>query len=456
MGSVYLSRDDEARARQSIARSRTDRVAFARAFFGLDLGERQAELLRMRGSVQTAVAGRRFGKSLGTLVKAVHACVTRRDQEWYVTAPSIDQAYLYFQELERYMDRNPLLARLVVPGTLKMNPFPEVRFVSGSIMRGRSTTLDGKYLRGKGADGVCVSEAAFVKDVVWYEVIRALLLDRKGTALVETTPNGAGNWTYKLYQLGLEDGTGYYSSFHASCHDNPKLDRLEIERIRREIPDLAFRQEYLAEFVDDDSAVFPWRVLQEVLEDYRPLGKPVLEHRYTIGVDLAKHRDWTVACVLDVTQEPFRVAEWHRLQGVLYTDVAALVNEIQERYQVRAWMDTTGVGDAVAEQVDSPNAFVFTPKSREELISGLVVALENQRVLLPSSIRELRDELRYFRRVQHGVSVKAEAPSGQHDDCVFALALAVHGAQGSGYEGLMGYYRQMRERLTVIRGGAGA
>lgn len=446
-----LSPRDQRQMGDAVGRCREDVCAFAEAFFGMRVAGRQAEWLAMDGTVQTAVAGRRFGKSLCSLVKAVHACVTARDQEWYVTAPSIDQASIYFQELDRRLNESSLLRRLMVPNSLKYHPFPEVRFRSGSILRARSTTLDGKYLRGKGAHGIVVTEAAFVKDVVWNEVIRAMLLDRKGRAVVETTPNGTGDWTYRLWKLGREDGTGYYRSFHATCYDNPRLDQLEIERIRREIPDIAFRQEYLAEWTDDDAAVFPWSLLQDVFDDYRMPGRPVDGRRYSIGVDLAKYRDWTVICVLDTTgvdgqgrPAPYTVAEWHRFQGVAYTEVAARVNDLAERYHAQPHLDATGVGDAVAEQVKGVRAIVFTPGLRDDLISRLVVAVEQRGVMLPASLTDLRDEMRYFRRVEHGQRVRPEHAPDKHDDGIFALALAVFGAN-SGWAGLTEYYRRLKE-----------
>jgi hypothetical protein len=47
---------------------------------------------------------------------------------------------------------------------------------------------------------------------------------------------------------------------------------------------------------------------------------------------------------------------------------------------------------------------------------------------LPASNTILRDELRFFRRIQSGAGFKLEAQAGYHDDCVMALALAVYGA----------------------------
>ncbi|SMB97973.1 Mu-like prophage FluMu protein gp28 [Thermanaeromonas toyohensis ToBE] len=398
-----------------------DPAGFTASLFGVELTPKQREMFSLAPRITTKVAGRRVGKSLITLLEVFWHCFQKPRQKWYVVAPSIDQARIYFQEFEQRLE-NPLLDVWVKD--IKWSPFPEILLVNGSKIMARSTSRDGVYLRGKGADGVAITEAAFVKDKVYYDVIRAMVLDRGGKVRIETTPNGTQGYVYQLFGQGLRDESGYYKSFHATIYDNPRIPRDEIERIRREIPEVAFRIEYLAEFVDDDTAVFPWAVLQDVFEDYTPLGKPEPGHRYSIGVDLAKYQDYTVITVLDISEPPYKIAEWYRYRGRLYGDIVAHVNELQAKYSAKVYLDATGVGDPVAEQVRNCEPFVFTVRSREELISNLVVQVEQKKLLLPAGNTMLRDELRCFQRVRRGTTVKAEAPEGRHDDCVMSLALA--------------------------------
>jgi len=419
---MSLTPKQQAKLTSILRRARRDKVYFARTFMNIELVGKQIEAVNLGGRVSVKVAGRRFGKSTTTLVDVVHACATRPRQIWYVVAPSIDQAKIYFHELERRASENALLSALI-KDDIKWSPWPEVELLNGSKIMGRSVARDGVYLRGKGADGVAITEAAFVKDKVYHDVIRAMVLDRKGVIRLESTPNGH-NYFFKLFQEGLNDPTGYYRSFHATCYDNPRLDPDELERIRRETPELAWRIEYLAEFVEDDSFLFPWSTLVEVFDDYELPQKPENGHRYAIGVDLAKYQDYTVIIVLDITRPPYRISEYHRYQGRLYADVAAHVNELQAKYRARVYLDATGVGEAVAEQVRNCEPFVFSERTRQELISNLVVLVQQKKLLLPSSWTVLRDELRYFRNVRRGNRVRPEAAEGYHDDTVMALALA--------------------------------
>jgi phage FluMu gp28-like protein len=441
-----LTTRQKKRLAETLRMARRDKVFFAKALFRIELGGKQVEAVNLGGRVNVKVAGRRFGKSTTTLVDVVHECATKPKQQWYITGPSIDQAKIYFHEFEQRANENPLLSVLVKD--FKWSPFPEITLINGSKIMGRSTARDGVYLRGKGANGVAITEAAFIKDKVYQEVIRAMVLDRKGVIRLESTPNGH-NYFFKLFQDALNDSTGYYRAIHATCFDNPRLDPDELERIRFELPELAWRIEYLAEFVEDDTFIFPWSVLAEVFDDYEPQERPGNGHRYVIGVDLAKYQDYTVIIVLDVTRVPYRLAEWHRYQGKLYTDVAAHVNELQEKYKARVYLDATGVGDPVAEQIRNCEPFVFSERTRQELISNLTVLIQQKRLCLPASWTVLRDELRYFRNVRRGMKVRPEAAEGYHDDTVMALALACWSVK-AGKEPLPGNVRSLFKGVSMV------
>lgn len=413
-----------------LKRCKHDKVYFAEKILGVGVAGKQAEAVCLGGQVSVKVAGRRFGKSLATLIDALHECTTKAQQKWFVTAPSMDQAKIYFNEIESWLGNPKLPFSLLVPDKkFKLSPFPEVELLNGSKIVARSTAREGVYLRGKGADGVIITEAAFVKDKVYTDVIRAMVLDRNGKIRAETTPNGNQGYIYRLYKQGQSNEDSYYRSFHATAYDNPRLDPVEIERIRKEIPELAFRVEYLAEFMDDDTVVFPWAILQEVFEDYTPKAAVTSGRLYMIGVDLAKYQDYTVITVLDITQAPFTVVEWYRYRGTLYGGIITQVNALQHKYRAAVYVDATGVGDPIAEQMVNCHPFIFTQRSREELISNLIVQIEQRQVLLPAGNTALRDELRFFQHVRHGTNVRPEAPQGGHDDCVMSLALACWGTR---------------------------
>lgn len=68
----------------------------------------------------------------------------------------------------------------------------------------------------------------------------------------------------------------------------------------------------------------------------------------------------------------------------------------------------------------------FSSRKKQTLIENLITELETGRITVPSSANTLLNELEMyeFERKESG-QVSYSAPSGLHDDCVDALALAV-------------------------------
>jgi phage FluMu gp28-like protein len=135
-----------------------------------------------------------------------------------------------------------------------------------------------------------------------------------------------------------------------------------------------------------------------------------------------------VIVVLDVTEEPFKIAEFHRFNQIPYEEIIRMVNDLQAKYRAQVFLDATGVGDPISERINACVPFVFSQKSKSELLHNLLLNFEQRKLQLPASNTILRDELRFFRRIQSGSGFKLEAQEGYHDDCVMALALAAYGA----------------------------
>ena len=114
-------------------------------------------------------------------------------------------------------------------------------------------------LRGAYLDGVVLDEVAQMKPEVWGEVIQPMLADRKGWALFIGTPKGI-NLFSELYARACD----------AQAHGNPDwaamsfpvtatnaLASEEVERLRTELSDNAYRQEMLCDFAasSDDTLI---------------------------------------------------------------------------------------------------------------------------------------------------------------------------------------------------------
>jgi hypothetical protein len=89
-------------------------------------------------------------------------------------------------------------------------------------------------------------------------------------------------------------------------------------------------------------------------------------------------------------------------------------------------MDSTGVGDPIFEDLQREGldvtGFKFSQTSKQNLMVGLASAIQQRRVTFPEGV--LTEELEIFEYQYTATGVKYSAPSGFHDDCVMALALA--------------------------------
>jgi len=95
-------------------------------------------------------------------------------------------------------------------------------------------------------------------------------------------------------------------------------------------------------------------------------------------------------------------------------------------------LDATGVGDpvydALARELPDVTPFKITQTTKRELVQGLMLAIEKRDVGWPASWDVLTSELeRYEYEIGPTGSISYGAPSGYHDDCVIALALAQWG-----------------------------
>lgn len=272
-----------------------------------------------------------------------------------------------------------------------------------------------------------VDEAALVKNNVWSLVLRPMLADYKAPAYFYSTPRGK-NWFYDLYMRGVNGDEGW-KSWRQPTSINKYIPEEEIAEMKRDMTEMMFSQEVMAEFLSEETGVFK-KIRQCVVGSYK---QPVVGRFYVMGVDLAKTVDFTVLTVVDsVTRE---VVAWERFQDLAWSIQKLRVQELARKYNnALCVIDSTGVGDPVAEDLSHSGlslwyqgekpGFKFTNDSKSQLINNLAIAIEQRRITFPFE-PVLVDELQAFEySITDGGRIKYGAPDGKHDDAVISLALA--------------------------------
>jgi len=259
-----------------------------------------------------------------------------------------------------------------------------------------------------------IDEGAFSRNLwtLWTESIRATLADLKGDAWFLSTPKGKNDF-YKLYMRGKQKEKNW-AAWQMSTYTNPYIDPSEIDDARHDLPELAFSQEYLAEFNDNIANPFGTEHIARCVRELST--KPAVCY----GIDLAKSFDFTVIVGLD---EDCNVCHFDRFQK----DWAGTTEHIKRLPAgVPLAVDSTGVGDPIGEELARGryvDLIKFTQQSKQQMMEGLAVKIQKGEVGFPDG--QLKDELDSFEYEYTRTGVKYSAPQGLHDDCVCALALAV-------------------------------
>jgi len=374
-----------------------------------------------RAPRRVLACGVRWGKTRCAAMEALAATLEPRDRGvGWVVAPTYDLADKVFREIAIVAGER-LRHRVV---TLREHDkLLVLRNLSGGLCEVRGKSADNPVsLLGEGLDFVIVDEAARMKPSIWQSHLSQRLLDRKGWALLISTPRGKG-WFHEAFRKG-QGLDAAYESWNRPSWTNPHLDAAAIDQERGRLPEAVFRQEYGAEFIEGAGSVF-----RNVRECATGTWKEPEEVPYVAGLDLARVGDYTVLVVMNKQREVVFVDRFSRLDWSL--QVGRILAGADRYRHAEILVDSTGAGEPVFESLREAGCNVhpypFTVKSKAALVNNLSLLLEKREIVLPRAdlwpegIEEL-DAFEYS--VTDNGSVRTSAPSGMHDDCVVALALA--------------------------------
>jgi len=316
-------------------------------------------------------------------------------------------------------------------------------FPSGGRIIYRSLD-DPDNARGHTADRVIFDEAGSIKPEAWYEVVRPMLIDTGGGAWFLGTPTGR-NYFWREHRAALDRNDSIsWQVPTLGCEivggrlirkphpmENRAIPFAEIRQIFDTTPEAIFRQEILAEFLENEGAVF--RNIQACTNAPETTPKEHAGHELVAGVDWGKHNDFTAIsigckrCRCEVALDRFNQIDYVFQRGRL--------RELVERWGVGSILaESNAMGDPVIEQLQREGlpvrGFQTTASSKPPLIENLALTLERaewQFLDIPVATGELEA---YERKVSQATGrSQYSAPSGLHDDTVIARALMLREAQ---------------------------
>jgi hypothetical protein len=353
-------------------------------------------------------AATKCGKTASHIIWMFEQALKLKENQsvWWV-APVYQQAEIAFRRMKTQVNVKDFFITNESKLTLTLPNGARIEFKSGE-------KPDNLY--GDDVYAAVVDEASRMREESWF-ALRSTLTATKGKCKLIGNVKGKKNWFYKLGErarLGESD----YKFFKITAYDAAKegiLDVEEIEQAKRDLPDYVFKELYLAEPADDESNPFG---LLNIRACYSPLSTSGV---VAFGIDLAKYTDWTVIIGLDSLNHVCYVDRFQNDWGTTQRKIIDVVG------RVPAFVDSTGVGDPIVENLQRilPNikGFKFTSQSKQQLIEGLVMDIQQQTISFPEN--PIGYELENFEYEYTRTGVRYTAPQGLNDDCVMSLALAV-------------------------------
>lgn len=394
-------------------------------------------------------AGRRFGKSAVVAYIALKTLIQREKEiaeykktqkgeppkpaHIWIVSPTYDLSDKVFRYLVKWF-------LYIFPSQrsgITNRPYPQIKTANGSWVQCKSAENE-KQLLGEELDLLIMDEAAFVKPQIYDEYLSATLTSREGKVIFISTPFGQ-NWFYRKFLEAKEDNAAFQFPSHVNPNFHPKHDKCkeectEWERLQTKLPEQVFNQWYAATFNPDAASVF--RGVEDIIDD-ECLQESQPGERYTMGVDLGKHEDFTVLTVIN--RRTKRVVFWDRFRKIDYPlQKARIASTAREYNDAKIIVDSTGLGQSIKDDLVREGLFVedmvfwnnfksSKKGSKKDLIDKLSIFIQQKKIRIPE-IEVLRDELNVFGyELTDSGNVKYSAPIGYHDDAVISLALAVWG-----------------------------
>lgn len=304
----------------------------------------------------------------------------------------------------------------------------ELHWPNGSITQVLSAEEPERF-RGKQHEKLWADElAAWRYPEAWDQAVFGLRLGSNPRALITTTPRPTAIMRDLLSNPHTHTTRG-------STYDNrANLAPEFFDAIIRKYEGTRFgRQELHAEMLDDNpDGVF--RRVYEAIDHALPTDavshRPEAGVQYVIGIDWGRHHDYTVFVVIDPRTKA--VVGIDRFTDIDYAIQMTRLKALAARYpRCQILAEVNSIGGPIVEALRRDGLpirdFVTSASSKATIIEDLAMAFEKNVIRIPNHDTLIRELLDYTQDRLPSGSLRYGAPSGVHDDCVMALAIAWHG-----------------------------
>ena len=306
-----------------------------------------------------------------------------------------------------------------------------ITLINGSTINFKSAEQR-DALRGFTADFLCIDEAAFIPDEIFY-LILPWTDAKKAPILMTSTPFVKGGFFFNYFNYGQEHSHNTVTINWSDPKYKESIEKIlppeKLEEYRQVLPSNVFKTEYLGEFLDDDGAVFVG--LKDILCDTAITATD----RLYVGLDFSNQgeNDYTVISIFNQNGNQVYIKYFNNI-----SPLGQIVKIVKELEPLADQIDViscelnsicTPYTDLIKEKSqileDKVQGFQTSNTSKNAIVLNMQTAIENKNVTLLPDDKEIR-EFGYFTATYNPKTrnVSYAAPQGLNDDLVMATLIA--------------------------------
>lgn len=304
----------------------------------MQLHDKQKQVVESDARFKVIRAGRRSGKSSVEVEVMLFKAISQKDRNIFYIAPTQKQARsIIWEALKSRIgtigEANESRLEMKLPTT---DGGKSTIFISGWENR--------ENFRGMKAHHITFDETDTMKDffIGWQEIFRPALIDTGGTTDFIGTPKKE-NPNLRRLEKEFEGRGEDFAAFHFTTADNPFVPKEELVKARQEMDATTYKQEILAEYVENEGALFKYTALVDMFTNTVSKGN----EKY-LTVDIADDGSDKTIFTFWHGLEAYRIDLYEQLQtdGIISTIREAAALERIPYSQIA--VDAIGVGAGVA------------------------------------------------------------------------------------------------------------
>ncbi len=323
-----------------------DPILFAEEVCKVDLQEYQREILDLLEKKKRValVMGRGSGKTFTVALYALIKAIMTPRIRIVIVGPSLRQSKILFDTIINFIVKSGILANSLKKITRK-NEY-KIVLTNDSEIIAFPCTDRGQLLRGIRADIVILEEAAYIPDEVWSVVIPFVATSREGKIIAISTPKSTRD---RFFQVVTG---GEYAVLKYPTMVNKYVSEKTIGEFRKQMTEIEFRREILAEFVDDSTYFLSEEEIRRATKDYK-MTDFLKDGEFYLGIDWGRTSHSTALVVVKKEEGRIRVVHLEEILDTSFKHQIRRIEELDRKFRFRAvGSEYAGLGMAPTEELE--------------------------------------------------------------------------------------------------------